>query len=245
MNEKDWFKEWFDTPYYHRLYKDRDLKEAEYFINNLIKFLNPEENSFVLDLACGKGRHSLYLNKKGLNVTGIDLSEESIRYASQFENDTLSFFIHDMRRLFRINYFDYIFNLFTSFGYFEKENDNAEVVESAAKGLKKDGSLIIDFMNTTKVLNELKKEEVKSSGEIDFKISRSVENGFIVKDIRFSDSGKDFHFREKVKILGLPEFERYFSMANLRIQHIFGNYSLDEFNENQSERLILIAKKKN
>ena len=60
----EWFKDWFDSPYYHILYKDRNFDEAEQFINNLLTFLKPETNSRFLDLGCGKGRHSVFLNKK-------------------------------------------------------------------------------------------------------------------------------------------------------------------------------------
>ena len=63
MTEKEWFEEWFDSPYYHMLYKNRDSKEAENFLNNLISGLPMQPGSKVLDVACGKGRHSIFLNK--------------------------------------------------------------------------------------------------------------------------------------------------------------------------------------
>ena len=109
----EWFEDWFDSPYYHLLYKNRDYSEAESFIDNLISFLKPEEGSRFLDLGCGKGRHSIYLNKKGFDVTGIDLSENSIAAAKEFENEQQNFYVHDMRKLFRTNYFDCVVNLFT------------------------------------------------------------------------------------------------------------------------------------
>ena len=112
----EWFESWFDSPYYHVLYKNRDFSEAELFIDKLIQLIEPTKASRVLDLACGKGRHSIYLNKKGFDVTGIDLSEKSIACAKTAENETLHFYMHDMRKLFRTNYFDVVLNLFTSFG---------------------------------------------------------------------------------------------------------------------------------
>ncbi len=111
-----WFENWFDSPYYHVLYKHRDFSEAELFIDKLIKYFNPNSNSRFLDLGCGKGRHSIYLNKKGYNAVGIDLSEENIAGASQFENENLKFCVEDMRNMDRTNQFDYVLNLFTSFG---------------------------------------------------------------------------------------------------------------------------------
>ncbi|MFS8082300.1 MAG: class I SAM-dependent methyltransferase, partial [Ginsengibacter sp.] len=111
-----WFKEWFNSPYYHKLYFNRDKVEAADFINRLVGYLNPPADSKMLDMACGKGRHSIQLASKGFDVTGVDLSEDSILSAKKFENNHLHFFVHDMRLPFWINYFDYGFNFFTSFG---------------------------------------------------------------------------------------------------------------------------------
>ena len=77
---KQWYASWFDTPYYHILYKDRDYTEAQGFMDNLTNYLNIPEGGKILDLACGKGRHSVYLNSLGYDVTGVDLSEKSINH---------------------------------------------------------------------------------------------------------------------------------------------------------------------
>src|SRR6476620_1008681 len=107
---KKWFQNWFNSPYYHILYKQRDDEEAELFIDNLCSFLKPAREARMLDIACGRGRHAIYLNKKGYDVTGIDLSISSIKFAQQHENPKLHFAVHDMRHLFYINYFDFAFN---------------------------------------------------------------------------------------------------------------------------------------
>src|SRR3954449_2448025 len=81
MQAHPWFKEWFNSPYYHQLYFNRDMSEAAAFIDKLITHLKPAPGSTMLDVACGKGRHSLQLANKGFDVTGIDLSEDSIQEA--------------------------------------------------------------------------------------------------------------------------------------------------------------------
>ena len=106
MEDNPWFKDWFNSPYYHLLYFNRDEKEAANFIDKLINYLNPPKGSFMLDVACGKGRHSIHLEEKGFDVTGIDLSEDSIEEALRFQTDTLHFYRHDMRLPFWINYFE-------------------------------------------------------------------------------------------------------------------------------------------
>ena len=83
-NKKKWFESWFDTPYYHLLYKHRDDKEAHKFIKNLMQFLKIDKDQNILDLACGKGRHSIFLNKLGYRVTGVDLSSQNILQAQKY-----------------------------------------------------------------------------------------------------------------------------------------------------------------
>ncbi|MCE3280864.1 MAG: SAM-dependent methyltransferase [Bacteroidetes bacterium] len=243
QQNKDWFETWFDSPYYHILYKHRNYNEAELFISNLIKFLEPKPGSRFLDLACGKGRHSLFLNKKGFDVTGIDLSPESISHANEFKNEKLQFYVHDMRRLFRTNYFDYILNLFTSFGYFDKERDEKATIDAVAKGLKPGGMFVLDFFNARKVFLHLReKEELEIEGIL-FTVTKRIENNFIIKEIRFSDKGKDFCFQERVKALTLDDFTRYFSSCGLKIVHLWGNYNLEDFNPDSSDRLIILSQK--
>jgi SAM-dependent methyltransferase len=239
----EWFATWFDSPYYHTLYKHRNCGEAETFIDNLIGFLKPSPDARFLDLACGKGRHSVFLNKKGFDVTGLDLSAESIRQASEWENERLHFYVHDMRKLFRTNYFDYILNLFTSFGYFENEKDEQATIDAVAKGLKPGGIFVLDFFNSKKVMSCLKAHDDIEVNNIRFRISKKAEKGYITKQIDFTDKGKDFHFEEKVKAFSFADFERYFSTSGLKILHLWGNYELADFNIETSDRLIILAKK--
>jgi SAM-dependent methyltransferase len=238
-----WFKDWFNSPYYHILYKNRDCAEADFFINNMILFFKPNQNVRFLDLACGKGRHSIFLNKKGFDVTGLDLSENSIKCAKQFENEKLHFYVHDMRKLFRTNYFDYVLNLFTSFGYFENEKDNYATIGAAAKALKPNGLLVIDFFNAKKVIDNLVLNEKKEVEGILFNINKKVENGFIIKQISFNTCNQDYLFEEKVQALTLMDFEKYMEASKLKIVNLLGNYGLDSFDENTSDRLIIIAQK--
>ena len=240
----EWFKEWFDTPYYHILYKHRNYKEAESFIDTLIEYLNPSKEARFLDLCCGKGRHSIYLNKKNLDVTGFDLSQKSIEAAKQYENNSLHFFVKDMREDYNSQSFDYIVNLFTSFGYFENQEDNFATIQAASKALTEEGVLVIDFLNIEKAKAKLVNEEEITVEGIVFKINKRVENDFIKKRITFVENGKEFCFEESVSTLRLSDFEKYCSAASLKIVDVKGDYSLNEFDLTNSDRLIMIAKKK-
>lgn len=235
----NWFASWFNTPYYHILYKDRDYEEAGNFMNQLTSYLQLPIGAKIMDLACGKGRHAKYLNKLGYDVTGVDLSPESIAYAKKFENDTLHFEVHDMCKPYP-RQFDGVFNLFTSFGYFESEEDNLRTIKAIKSNLKENGRGVIDFLNVQKVKKHLNPKENKTVGDITFSIERYLENDYIFKDIKFSDKGQDYFFTERVKALHLEDFKDYFDQAGVRLTDCFGNYSLAEFDEETSERLILI-----
>jgi SAM-dependent methyltransferase len=236
-----WYASWFDTPYYHILYKDRDYTEAQLFMDNLTHYLNLPDNAKILDLACGKGRHSVYLNQLGYDVTGADLSENSIKTASEHANDTLHFEVHDMRIPFDQK-FDAIFNLFTSFGYFESDDDNLTTLNAIKESLTDYGFAVIDFMNVTHVIDNLVPEEVKSVDGIDFHIKRYVKDNHIFKEIDFDDNGEHFHFTEKVKALTLQDFETMMEEVGIFLLDVFGDYKLRKFLKNDSERLIMIFK---
>ena len=239
----DWFSEWFDSPYYHILYKNRDLKEAELFIDNLTNYLKLAVDSRIIDIPCGKGRHCIYLNKKGFTVSGADLSPESILYAKNLTNPTLDFFTHDMREEFAESNYSTVLNIFTSFGYFDDQMDNQRCVNSFTKALKPSGTLVMDFMNIQKVVAGLIPTEVKTIDGIEFNLTRQLINNRIVKDIKFIDKGKTYHFQEKVSLLYKEDFLKYFNFAGLKIKDVFGDYQLNPFNPEHSDRIILIATK--
>jgi SAM-dependent methyltransferase len=242
-SESDWFQVWFDSPYYPMLYNHRDDTEAVFFLNHLADYLKPEENSRILDLACGRGRHAIYLNKLGFDVTGVDLSEVSIAEASVHESDHLRFFIHDMRKLLSTNTFDYVFNLFTSFGYFKRNHENELVVKNMATCLKPGGTVVLDFLNAGRLRAMGSQTETRVIEGIVFNIKKEISGGKVIKKIHINDRGQEFHFEERVSLLGRQEFDSYFRNAGLSVQAIFGNYSLEPFELDKSDRLIYIANK--
>ena len=236
-----WYASWFDTPYYHILYKDRDHEEAHQFMDNLTNYLNLPEDGKVLDLACGKGRHSVYLNSLGYNVTGVDLSENSIEYAKQFENDSLRFEVHDMCKPYNEK-FDAVFNLFTSFGYFDKDEDNLNTIKAIKEDLNEFGFGVIDFMNTDFIIENLVAEDIKTVEGIDFHQKRYVKDGYIIKDISFTADGEDYNVQERVKALTLKDFEALFEKAGVFLLDVFGDYKLRKYYKTTSERLVMIFK---
>ena len=238
-----WFAKWFNSKYYHILYKERDKKEAEFFINNLVEYLKLKKGSKLIDIGCGKGRHANYLNSLGFDVVGIDLSPNNIAAAKKNEKSNLHFEVQDMRKVYLEDKFDIAINLFTSFGYFNNDTDEQAAINAMAKNLKSEGILVIDFMNVKKVITNLVMSEQKSINNVVFDIQKKVENNYIIKNISIYDKEIKQKFQEKVKVLTLTDFYELITNADLKIINIFGNYKLDDFDATTSDRLILICKK--
>ena len=241
---KEWFGEWFDSPYYHILYRERNYKEAQAFIDRIADYFNLTREDKILDLACGKGRHSIYLNEKGYNVVGVDLSEQNIEHANRYANERLRFHRHDMREVFRENAFDYVLNMFTSFGYFDDQHENQAAITAIEKELKPGGYLLLDFLNPYKVINNLLPEEIKEVDGIEFHITKHLsEDGYIVKNISFDDQGKPYQYQERVKAIRRLEFLDFFKKAKLELVEVFGDYQLNPYDCDVSDRMIFIVKK--
>ena len=242
-----WFETWFNTPYYHILYKDRNFEEAENFITLLINDLKIPEHSKIIDLACGKGRHAVFLNKMGFEVLGLDLSEESISQNKIFENDTLKFKVHDMREAIypeiSTQKVDAVCNLFTSFGYFESDVEDKKIFRSVADALVDNGFFILDFLNEQLVKNTLVSEALITKGNIDFHISKRIEDQHVIKDINFKDQGEAFHFFEKVKLHTLEEIGSYAEEFGFERVKIYGDYHLGAFDRDTSPRCINVFRK--
>jgi SAM-dependent methyltransferase len=244
QRQKEWFSEWFDSPYYHILYQHRDEDEARFFLNNLVHKLDIHEGQHLIDLACGRGRHAIYLHKLGFEVTGVDLSQASIQAASEHANDRLHFIVQDLRYLNLSKQYDIALNLFTSFGYFQHREEDLQVLKGIHGLLKTQGILVIDFFNQYKVLEQLVPHEQKRIGEIEFDIKRWFNEQFLFKQIGLKDGENRFEYVEQVQLINLDGFNEMLLEAGFEISHVFGDYALNGYNKLSSDRLIIVAKKK-
>ena len=171
------------------------------------------------------------------------MSLNSISIAKQNETQDLKFHQFDMRRIFKENSFNIVTNLFTSFGYFDNTQDEQKTINAMSKNLKKDGLLIIDFMNVKKIIKDLVSKEYKEINNVKFDITREFKDNYILKNISLTDNNVSLEFQEKVHALTLFDFSEMIQKSGMAIVDIFGSYNLDDFDASKSERLILIAKK--
>lgn len=242
--KKEWFIEWFDSPFYHLLYKNHDEQEAHRALDNLVGALDLPAGARILDLACGKGRHSRYLSEQGFNVTGLDISPSSIAYARQFEHEGLTFYQHDMRLPFRINYFDTVINMFTSFGYFLNERHHLLTLQNVARALHPGGLLLLDYFNSNWVRANLIPSATKTVEGVTFHLKKSLDDDHVFKTIEFEAGGQHHQYRERVRLFTLADFEDLFAAAGLQLRQTFGDYDLSAFQPADSKRLILVAERK-
>lgn len=245
MEDHPWFKDWFNSPYYHQLYFNRDEKEAAAFIDKLIAYLQPPAGALMLDVACGKGRHSVHLAEKGFDVTGIDLSEDSVQEALQYQTDSLHFYRHDMRLPFWINYFDYAFNFFTSFGYFATRREHDNAIRTIAQSLKKGGCFVMDYLNVHYAEDHLVHRFDKEVDGVNFFITKWFDETHFYKKISVEDETLEEPqvFTEKVAKFSLGDFTEMFAYQGLMIKEVFGDYQFNSYDVKKSPRLIMIATK--
>jgi len=246
MADREWFKKWFNSPFYHKLYFNRDDSEARAFISKLIDHLKPSKDARMLDVGCGKGRHSRILAGEGFDVTGIDISFDSIAAAKQFETDHLHFYQHDMRLPAWINYFDYAFNFFTSFGYFHTRREHDDAISTIVKSLKKNGVVMFDYLNVHFVEDRLLHHETKEIDGTWFDIHRWMDQDHFYKKITITDPSLEepVVFTEKVAKLSLGDFTDMLSFQNMQVYEVFGNYALESYHVRNTPRMIVFAKKK-
>lgn len=240
----EWFESWFDSRFYPILYNNRDHEEASLFIENLAAYLDMPVPSKIVDIACGEGRFAQQLSKLGHEVVGLDLSEQRIRKAQMLQTPMLHFYVHDMRQPFYVNYFDYAFNFFTSFGYFDTARDNMRAAHAFSAALKPQGTLVIDYLNKTYTGKRLVESESLSKEGIRFDIKRYIDKGKIVKEILVTDlDGQTYRYEEKVTAFEESDFVSLFAAEGLTLVRTFGDYELRPFENEASPRMIMVFRK--
>jgi cyclopropane fatty-acyl-phospholipid synthase-like methyltransferase len=242
----EWFREWFNTDEYLYVYRNRNEQDAKKLVELIIKNVNLPENSRVLDLACGAGRHSVLFAQKGFKVTAVDLSENLLKVArlsAKEANVNINFVQADIRHFCINKKFDLIANLFTSFGYFDDDKENFLLFDTVQELLNKNGSFALDYFNPIYIRKNLvkKSEEPFNGGKIIQE--REIVGSRVIKRIKIIKDGKVKNFIENVRMYSLDEIENEIKKRGMKIKHIYGNSNGDSFAAEKSKRIILIAQK--
>lgn len=239
-----WYEESFGQDYL-LVYKHRDMQGAQAEVKRMADWLKLPGGSTILDLCCGMGRHSVALADQGYRVTGMDLSKVLLAEARKLDDSgRIDWLEGDMRSIPAEGPFDAVVNLFTSFGYFEVEGENAKVLSEMARVLKPGGVFIIDFLNPTVVAARLVPYSERMDDGVRIEERRSVEDGFVRKRIVLSEPGRpDRHYLEQVRLYGLEDFRRLMHGTGLVIDRVYGNYDASSYDPVSSQRLIMAGHK--
>jgi len=244
----NWFEEWFDSPLYEKLYANRDEYEAKQLADLIGRIIPKMEYPNILDLGCGRGRHSITLAEAGYRVTGIDLSTDAITKAKKKAEarnlSNVTFIIGDKRTPLPAQ-FDAVVNLFTTFGYFEQDDENRRVLQNVESMLRPDGIFIMDYMNAEVVKKKFVPEESGEFQDLKYQIRRFIKEDMIYKKIAFTGDQVgpgETVYTERVKLYDRTWFDAELEKAGLTLIACYGDYSGEPFTP-ESPRLIMVSEK--
>lgn len=236
----EWYEHWFGETYLD-LYPHRDDADAERIVALLSGRGWVAAGDLVLDLACGAGRHLPALASRGARVLGFDLSLSLLRAAQRRSASGLV--RGDMRALaFRPAAFDLVANLFTSFGYFERDDDHRAVLAEVARVLRPGGRFVLDFLNAEAVRRGLVRRDSRQVGGRRIVQERrlSDDGRFVVKTIALEGEGR--HFMERVRLYERADLERMLLETGMPMEGVFGDYDGGP-HTGEAPRLLLVARR--
>jgi SAM-dependent methyltransferase len=241
-----WYKDWFNSEYYLKVYSHRNEQEAERLAELIISNTLINKGSCILDMACGSGRHSIAFARKGFKVTAVDLSENLLSEAkknSSLEGVQIKFFLSDIREFTSENKFHLAMNLFTSIGYFDKDEENFDVFSKANLLLNKGGYFVLDYFNKDYLVKNLVPITVLSINGVKITQNRSIEGNRVVKNITITKDGNVNKFYESVRLFSFDELNGLLIESGFTIKKILGDYNGNSFDKLNSSRVIFIAQK--
>ena len=241
-----WYTEWFNSENYLKVYSHRDESEAERLVELIVQTLSIKPDSKILDMACGSGRHAIIFAKKGFYVTAVDLSQRLMSEAKEnaIQNDVkIDFVLSDILDFETTERFNLTLNLFTSFGYFDNDEDNFRVILKANELLIDGGYFVIDYFNKNYLLKNLIPTSVFSENGLRITQNRIIEGNRVRKNISIESNGLVEEYYESVRLYNHDEMLTHIKKAGFNIFNEFGDYNGNNFNKESSPRLIIVAKK--
>jgi SAM-dependent methyltransferase len=243
---EEWFRDWFSSEDYLEVYQHRDDEDAKKLVSLIYNNVGLNKDSFILDAACGAGRHLINLSLDGYNCFGFDLSKTLLKRAmidSGKLNLHLNLFCADIRKIYLKQRFDLVMNLFTSFGYFKTDEENFRFAFSAFQMLKENGIYVLDFLNSSFVKKNLLDETEKIISGKTITEKRSIRNERVVKEITIKSDWAESSYVESVKLYDKQKITDELLKIGFKLVGIYGDYEGSGFDADNSPRLILFLKK--
>lgn len=245
---KDWYKKFFDKFYLLSYREIIDKKRTLQEINFIEKVLELNKDDKILDLCCGHGRHSIELAKRGYNVTAQDLNRYFLKLAkkqAEKEGVRIRFVCKDMRIIPFRNEFDAIFNIFTSFGYLESDEEDFKVIKQVSKALKRGGKFLLDIRNPYWLINNFQYQNWRIVNDLVVLEERQLDffSGRVISQVFYFKKGKK---RKKTghytRIYTLAEINNMLKMTGLTIKKVYGDFDFNDYSLNSPRMIILSIK---
>ena len=231
---------WYEKSFgalYTLIYRHRSDSQAEAEVAFALETLGLAAGDPVLDLASGNGRHLRALRRAGLRAFGVDLSEPLLASARESGMDVVR---ADMRAVPFLRRFRAVLSFFTSFGYFETDDENLGVLGEIAGCLQPGGKVLMDLLNRAWLEKNLVPRSEMSRNGHRIVEDRSIDGNRIVKRIHLTGEGLEEKFVESVRLFQPEEIREGLRKAGLDPGKIYGGFEGEEFGPS-NQRMIVTA----
>ncbi len=240
-----WYQRWFADELYMELYAHRDAGEAKQAIDLFERIAAPVADRRCLDLACGTGRHAFELARRGATVLAADLSPTLLtaaRRKTRRHAQHLQLLRADMRRLpVRTASLDAVLQLFTAFGYFRDDAENARVISGVRRTLRTGAWYLLDFLNAAQVRASLVPHSEQEVNGMRVLQERRITDTRVEKRIRVLHPAGEQVFEESVRLFTLDDFHRMFQENGFALETVAGDYHGSAFDD-ASPRCLMFAR---
>jgi SAM-dependent methyltransferase len=245
-------RQWYDRDNFWEtfeniIFNQKRLADTSVEVGNIIKLLDIRENSRILDLCCGPGRHTLEFARQGFTISGVDRTLPYLRKAknrAQKEHLDIEFIQSDMRSFKCLDSFDVVLNLFTSFGYFGDAGDDQVVVENIYESLKPGGKLLMEMMGKevlARIFRERDWQEV--DGHLILEERKLSQNwGWIESRWILFKENKRVEQTISHRLYSAAELSTLLTKVGFSNIQIYGDYEGSEY-DHQAKRLVVMAQK--
>ncbi len=246
-----WYERSFGRDYL-KVYQHRDESSAQYEVDQLIKWLNLPRGAHVLDLCCGNGRHAVAMAEYGFQMIGLDLSHDLLAVAKQRKIEqgigTVVWIQGDSRNVpLKDQTLDGLVNLFTSFGYFDRDEENEQVINEMSRLLKPGGRFVMDFLNAIRLRSTLVPQSERFIEGWTIRERRWIDATHVHKEIRIFDpktpEAGERMYQERVRLFEKEQLISMCQKQGIRIEQIYGDFNGQPFDPNTSARLILVGER--
>jgi len=244
----EWWERFFDEEMGEVMFTEEAWRRAEELCDPLVRLLGIEPGAEILDLACGTGRFALPLAKRGFHVVGLDYSAPYLKHArakAQEQGLSVELVQADMRAIPFVEEFDAVVNLFTSFGYFEREEDHLKVLQEVHKSLKPGGRFLLEMANRDFLVRRFQAHDWHEFPDfLALEERRFVpeRDRIETKWVKLHPDGRRKEYTSSLRLFTLRELCDLCSQAGLKVLGYYGDLKGEPWGFDKN-RLVVVAER--